>query len=459
VKKTLIKGGTVVTGDRAIGDLPKGDVLVEGDRIASVAPSIQAGDAAVIDATDKIVMPGLVQAHYHAWMTGLRSFGGNWSNPDYFKKMHGNIATKFSAEDIYLGTLIGALDQINSGSTTLFEWCHNNPTPAHSDRSIDALQESGIRAVFGHGTPKPDQEEGRATAKPKHYTEIPQDPAEVGRLRKGRLSSDDALVTMALAILGPDFGTEEVMLQDLKTARDFGLMSSAHVWNWPGKPRIAPNGYMGAIKAGLIGPDHNVVHFVYSTDEELKALADAGASFSSTPVCELMGNPVHSIGRILELGAKPSLGADNQTKVAGDMFSVMRYAIQSQRVFDQQAHPERPLDTSPRSSREAFEWATIEGAKMMGMEDKIGSLTPGKQADIVLLNANDIGIFPVHDPVNTIVFYCDRSSVDTVMIAGKIMKQAGKLTYPQAEIAKKQRQMTASLQGLVDRAKYVHEPA
>lgn len=457
--RTLIKGGTVVTGDPRIGDMARGDVLVEGNRILEVSAHIEAEGATVVDAANRIVMPGLVQAHFHTWMTALRSFGGNWTAPDYFKKMHGNIATRFSPEDIYLGTLIGALDQINSGTTTLFEWCHNNPTPRHSDRAIDALQESGIRAVFAHGTPKPDQEEGKKTERPRHYTEIPQDPVEVARLRKGRLSSDEAKVTMALAVLGPDFGTDEVFHQDLRTAREFGLVSSAHVWAWPSKPRVAPQGYKTVIEAGLIGPDHNVVHFVYSSDDEIKALADAGATFTSTPVCELMGNPKHSIGRVLALGHKPSLGADNQTKVAGDMFSVMRYAIQSQRVLEHQADPNRPDTATPRSSREAFEWATIEGARMMGMEHRIGSLTPGKQADLVLLKGDDLGIFPVYDPINTIVFYCDRSSVDSVMIAGEWVKRDGRLAYPPGEIARNQARMVESLNALIERAKYVHVPA
>lgn len=457
--RTLIKGGTLVTGDPKIGDFANGDVLIQDERIVEVAARIDAPHAAVVDAKNYIVMPGLVQAHYHTWMTGLRSFGGNWTAPDYFKKMHGNIATRFSPEDIYLGTLIGALDQINSGTTTLFEWCHNNPTPDHSDRAIDALLESGIRAVFAHGTPKPDQEEGKKSARPRHYTEIPQDPIEVVRLRKGRLASDEARVTMALAVLGPDFGTDEVFHQDLKTAREFGLVSSAHVWAWPNKPRVAPQGYRTVIEAGLIGPDHNVVHFVYSSDEELKALADAGARFTSTPVCELMGNPSHSIGRVLALGHKPSLGADNQTKVAGDMFSVMRYAIQSQRLLEHQADPTRPDTTSPRSSRDAFEWATIEGARMMGLERRIGSLTPGKQADLIMLRADDLGIFPVHDPVNTIVFYCDRSSVASVMIAGEWVKRDGRLVYASTEIARKQARMVESLNHLIEKANYVHAPA
>lgn len=450
--KILIKGGIVVTGDPRIGDLRGGDVLVEDDRITAVARNLNADDASIIDARNLIVMPGLVQAHYHTWQTGLRGFGGNWTTPEYFQKMHGGIAMQYSPEDIYLGTLIGALDQINSGSTCLFEWCHNNPTPEHSNRSIDALEESGIRAVFAHATPKPAQQEDK-----KHYSEIPQSRDEVARLRKGRLSSDDALVTMALGVLGPDFGTDAVFHQDLCLAREYGLISSAHVWNasW----RIAPEGYETVLQAGLIGPDHNVVHAVYCSDEELKGLVDAGASFTVTTTCELMGSPFHAIGRLDALGVKPSLGADNQTKVAGDMFSVMRHAIQSQRLFDHQHHLDRPPDVRPRSSREAFEWATIEGAKMMRLDHKIGSLSPGKQADITMLKADDLGVFPVHDPINTIVFYCDRSSVDMVLIAGKIMKKAGKLTYPADQISKKQEQMVASLQRLIDGANYVHETA
>ena len=457
--RTLIKGGMVVSGDPRIGDLPRGDVLVEDDRIAAIAPQIDLGgasDVTIVDASDRIVMPGLIQAHYHAWMTGLRSFGGNWTSPYYHKNMHGNIATRFTAEDVYLGTLMGALDQVNSGTTTLFDWCHNNPTPAHSDRAIDALQESGIRAVFAHGTTKPDQEPGKKTANARHFTEIPQDPAEVARIRK-RLASDDALVTMALAILGPDFSIDEVFCQDLRTAREFGLVSSAHVWAKPS--RVSPQGYRTAFRAGLLGPDHNAVHFVYSSDEELKMLADAGASFTATTVCELMGNPTHSISRILALGAKPSLGADNQTKVAGDMFSVMRHTIQSQRLLEHQNDPKRPESVAPRSSRDAFEWATLEGARMMRMENRIGSLTPGKQADIVLLRGDDLGVFPVHDPINTIVFYCDRSSVDSVMIGGRWAKQNGLLAYPRAEITLKQGQMRASLNGLIAKAQYVHQPA
>lgn len=450
--RILLKGGIVVTGDSAIGDFDQGDVLIEDDKIIAVDRAIEVEDAERIDVSRMMVIPGLVQAHYHTWQTGIRNFGSNWTTPQYFSKMHGNIATKFAADDIYYGTLIGALDQINCGSTTLFEWCHNNPTPEHSDRSIDALQESGIRAVFAHGTPKPDPKPGQ-----KHFSEIPQDRNEIARIRKGRLSSDDALVTMALAILGPDFGIDEVFHEDLKIAREFDLVTSAHVWNAPW--RIAPEGYETVLKAGLIGPKHNIVHAVYSSEEEIKGICDAGGSFTATTVCELMGNRLHAIDRFEKYGVKPSLGADNQTKVAGDMFSVMRHALQSQRVLDIDHNPDRTADTPPRPSREAFEWATIEGAKMMGMESKIGSLTPGKQADIVLLDAYDLAVFPVHDPINAIVYYCDRSSVDSVMIAGNWLKRDGVLTYPNAKIRQKQEVMLDRLRDLMSKADYIHEVA
>ncbi len=448
--KTLLKGGIIVTGDPDIGDFMSGDLLIDDERIIAVDREIKVDDAEVIDAENMIVMPGLVQAHLHTWQTGIRAFGSNWTTPQYFKKMHGSIATKYTAQDIYYGTIIGAFDQINSGTTALFEWCHNNPTPEHSDASIDALDESGIRAVFCHASAKPEQKEGEP-----HYSKVPMNRDEVSRLRNGRLASDDGLVTMALGILGPDFGTDAVFLEDLKLAREFGLVSSAHVWNasW----RVAPEGYENAFKAGLIGPDHNVVHAVYSSEEEIKGLVDAGATFTATTACELMGSYQHAIGRLSGMGVSISLGADNQTKIACDMFGVMRHAIQSQRLFDHQANPDRPADLSPRSAREAFEWGTIEGARMMGMEDEIGSLTPGKKADIVLLDGYDLGIFPVNDPVNTIVYYADRSSVDSVMIDGVFQKRNGELVYPASTRKQKQIDMVVSLQKIIDHANYTHE--
>src|SRR5690349_6737144 len=158
----LIRGATVITMDPKIEDLLRADILIAGERIAIVAPQIDAPSAEIIDGTGRIVMPGLINAHMHTWQTCLRGVAANWTLLEYFRQVHGGLATLFKPEDIYISNLAGALNQMNCGTTTLVDWCHNNPTPEHTDAAVDALERSGIRAAFFHGSPKPDPKPGQA---------------------------------------------------------------------------------------------------------------------------------------------------------------------------------------------------------------------------------------------------------------------------------------------------------
>ncbi len=157
--RTLIKGAAVITMD-ALGDLPQGDILVTGDTITDIAAVIHADDAQVVDATGCIIIPGLINAHMHTWQTALRGLASNWTLLEYFQKMHAGLATVFEPQDLHVAPLVGALNQINCGTTTVVDWCHNNRTPEHNDAAIAGLLESGIRAAFFHGTPKPDPKPG-----------------------------------------------------------------------------------------------------------------------------------------------------------------------------------------------------------------------------------------------------------------------------------------------------------
>jgi 5-methylthioadenosine/S-adenosylhomocysteine deaminase len=125
MKRVLICCGWLVTLDGKIGDFRNGELLYSGNRIEAVGRNLGATADEVIDATDKIVMPGLVNAHMHTWQTALRGIASEWMSPDYFKYVHGNMATLYKPEDNYLGNLIGALAQIDAGVTTLVDWCHN----------------------------------------------------------------------------------------------------------------------------------------------------------------------------------------------------------------------------------------------------------------------------------------------------------------------------------------------
>ena len=188
-------------------------------------------------------MPGLVNAHMHTWETALRGIGAEWLSADYFKHVHSNLATRYKPEDNYVANLMGALAQIDAGVTTLVDWCHNITTLEHAERAVDGLVDSGIRAVFAHGTAKPI---GLETGTP--FTQVPHPRERIEALRKGRLASDDGRVTLAMAILGPDWGAWEVVEHDIRMAREFGLVSSSHTRRR--EDCVVPDGYARMAREG-----------------------------------------------------------------------------------------------------------------------------------------------------------------------------------------------------------------
>lgn len=423
MKRTLIKSARILTMDDAIGDFTRADLLIEGDRITAIRPEIDAADAEIVDGRGRIVIPGLVNAHMHTWQTALRGFSANWTLPEYFRRMHAGLATVFRPDDIYIGTLVGALNQINCGTTTLVDWCHNNPTPAHSDAAVAALKHSGIRAAFFHGSPKPEAAPGQP-----HFSEIRHPRREVERFLAGELSNRNDRVTLGLAILGPHYATMDVAIHDFELAREFDLIASMHQGGGAAK---TPGGWARLIELGLVGPRVNIVHGNDLPDDLLRQLVDLGVTFSITPENEMnQGHGFPITGRLLKLGKRPSLGVDLESVLPGDMFSVGRVALSMQRALDNAASREAtgaiPAATTI-TTREALRWITIEGARMLGRESSIGSLTPGKKADLVVVNANDLNLWPVHDPVSTILMQSSIANIEAVMIDGIWRKRHGRL--------------------------------
>jgi 5-methylthioadenosine/S-adenosylhomocysteine deaminase len=421
--RTLIKGGSVVTMDSSIGDLAKGDVLIENDRIAAVAPNIAADDIEVVDASRMLLLPGLINGHLHTWQTGLRGLAADWTVAEYMQAMHRGLATLFRPEDIYIANLMGALNQINNGATTLVDWCHNNPTPDHTDAAVRGLDESGIRALFLHGSPKPDPKPGQ-----KHFSEVPMPRREVERLRKGRFASDDGLITFGLAILGPYYSTYEVTRADVQLAREFDLFASMHVGG--GKPKV-PDGFERLLDAGLIGDKFTIVHGNDIGPDLVGRMVDKGATFTVTAEIELQmgyGDPL--IGILHALDSPISIGTDVEPAVGSDLFTCMRITLQHERnrgimaaLAQTGSRPEKPSLTC----RDALSWVTTGAAKIAGLDHRVGSITPGKQADIVLLRADDMNLVPMRDTVGCVVMQAGTANVDTVMIAGRVVKQGGKL--------------------------------
>ena len=397
MSRTLIRNASILSMDPAVGDFAQADILIEGDRIAAIGPGLNAAADEVVDGTHRIVMPGMVNAHIHTWEFQLRGIGADWvGSRDYHANLHKKLATYYTARDVYLGNLLGALNQLRNGTTTIVDWCHILRDAEMTDAAIDALEESGIRAVFARGTVKPPEREG---AVPYYKQPFPRD--EIHRLRTGRLATDDGLVTLAMAILGPD---------------------------------------------------HNIGHGNCFDDTELKIVLDAGCTITATNLTEMLNYEQPAmLGRLVKHGATPSLGTDCDPYFNSSMLWVMRHAFLHQRELDNRSlHAEGKWPASTQHStltRDAIYWATMGGAKAFGLDGKTGSLAPGKQADLIMIDTRGMNIFPAHaggNPAHIVVMYAETSDIENVMVAGRFVKRDGRLVFDAGRLARLTDELLAS---------------
>ena len=409
--RTLIRGGTVLSLDPQIGDLTRGDVLVEGDRIVAVGPALSKGEVEVIDATDMIVMPGFVDSHRHIWEGLLRNIGTDVpleGRTSYISSVLHKLAPAFRPEDAYVGNLVSALGAIDAGITTLLDWSHIQGSPAHTDAVIQALNDSGLRAVFAYGFPWWGKWEERQ-------------PSWFVRAATEHFSTKDQKLTLALAAPGPEFTDFEVTRDHWKLARETDARITTHVG-------VGSYGQDGKVQefgeGGLLGPDTTYIHCTTLNDTEIQMIVDTGGTVSlASPVEMMMGHGMPPIQKFLDRGLRPSLSVDVETNVPGDMFNQMRSVLGLQRAI---ASTE---GKTPVAAREVLEYATVEGARANGLDAKVGTLTPGKQADLIMLRTDRINVTPLNDPATAVVTGMDTGNVDTVLIAGRVMKRHGRLLH------------------------------
>jgi cytosine/adenosine deaminase-related metal-dependent hydrolase len=426
--RVLLRGGTVLTLDDAVGDFARANVLVDGGKIAAVGPNVSGGGAQVVDCTGMVVTPGFVDTHRHMWQGLFRNSGPDDLLLDYLQGVLMGFALNLTPEEVYLGDLIAALSAINAGVTTILDWSHINTTPQHSDAAIAALKESRIRAVYGYG--------------PNFFHPNPPTnpyPNDVFRLRDRYFSTEDQLLTLTMATAGPQFGGVPFAVVEWNTAREVGARISSHVGvgsDGPGFVKqladaLAAGGHQG------LGPDTTYIHSCTLTDQELDLIAASGGYFSlAVPIEQQMGHGTPPIQRGLDRGIPISLSVDVETNMPSDMFTQMRAAFALQRGQKNEEHlfrfqiPDPGLEEHRAkllTTRDVLKLATIGGANANGLGSKTGTLTPGKQADLLLLDASAINVAPVANATGAVVLAMDTSNVDSVMVAGRFVKRNGKL--------------------------------
>lgn len=416
-QRSVLRGGIVVTADPDLRVLAPGDVLINGNMIESVAATVDAPDADVHDVSGHLVIPGFVDTHRHTWQSLVRGFAANWTLGQYLAGIHSGMSAHFRPEDTYVANLLGALEALDSGITMLLDWSHNLSTPDHADAAVQALRDTGMRAVFAHGGGAP--EWGAVPSKVPHSD-------DARRVRTEHFPTDDGLVTMAIALRGPQFTTHEVNRLDYRLAHELDLPITVHVGDgeWG---RYRPVQQLR--DAGLLRDRTTYVHCNTIADDELRMIADSGGSASVSPDVEMgMGHGWPATRRLLDVGIRPSLSIDVCCLNGGDMFATMRTLVGVQRAFDHERAQQHgsPLERLALSCQEVFEFATIEGARACGLDHRTGSLTPGKQADIVVLKPS-LATSPMNNPLGALVYQAHPGLVDTVFVAGRCRKRGGAL--------------------------------
>ncbi|MFB7658110.1 MULTISPECIES: amidohydrolase family protein [unclassified Streptomyces] len=450
-RRVLLRGGTVLTMDAQLGDFASGDVLIEGSRIVDVGHDLMSaasdGRAIVVEVNGTIVMPGMHDTHRHSWQGQFRRLLPDADVVEYNRVLHRLLAPVYRPEDMYAGNLLSALGAIECGITGIMDFSHNARSPEHSDASIEAWADAGIRAVY-------------APCAPLFGDWCHQWPEDLNRLREERFTSDDQLVTLRLGTLSQAVGQtlphsdERAQLDEkaLHFARELDIAVSVDGVAGPAASEQLER--LGA--AGLLGGDTTYIHCRDLTERAWQEIAGSGGTVSLAPSSGAQfGQPNSSspIQEVLDLGLRPALSLDVESCLFSDMFSQMRYLLNMQRTAAANG-PLKGRSDAPAAiaARDVLEFATVQGARANGLLAKCGTLSPGKEADVVIIRADTINTLPLNNAIGSVVLGTDSKSVDGVLIGGQVRKWGGELIGQ--ETARVRRLVTESRDHLLNVSGY-----
>jgi 5-methylthioadenosine/S-adenosylhomocysteine deaminase len=411
----LIRGAWVLSQDRAIGDHRCADILISDGKVAAVAPDLGDIDAEVIDGTDRIALPGFVDTHRHSWQSLIRHMSTDWTLPQYFSGVRGVLGNNFTPEDMYAANLIAMLDALDSGITTLVDWSHNNNTPEHADAAIQGVFDAGIRCVWACGNSNDEWVP---------VSGMPQS-RDVERIAKQWFSSADQLVTLALAPRGPQFATKDVTVHDFRLARELDIPVTVHVGDGAWGKSLP---VLWLEEQGFADARTTYVHCNMLREDEFEVIARTGGAISTAPELEMhMGHGRLATLRARDRGIPVSLSIDVCTSVGGDMFSAMRALLAGTRylVNISALDAGHAVDPLPLTATEVLSFATQGGAIAAWLGDKVGSITPGKAADVILVRTDVYGMQPLNYPAAAVIESGNPNLVDTVFVDGKLVKRDG----------------------------------
>ncbi|MFI4998337.1 MAG: amidohydrolase family protein [Reyranellales bacterium] len=414
-KRTIVRGAAVVTMDDALGDFSSADILIEDGAIAAVGPSLEAAGAEAIDGSGMIALPGIVDAHTCLWQTVLRGHV-----PDLWQGTYNTallpLRRRYCAEDNFNAAYVGSFEMLSYGTTTVVDYCHNIRAPGYAEASLEALKTTGIRHLFTYSF---------MSAHPDDF------PGSPSRFDDARAVYDRYHDPAGLTDIG--FGVDSIggagLEKQLAFARSLKAPSCIHV---------NETGTIDKLHAaGLLGPDLLVIHGNLITNSELELMAKARMPICFTPSADVQGTPADVVRRAADRGVEVVFGCDIPCSVASDTLGQLRIMFNVQGFLDgamersfstvigrrPPVRPGVPLLTP----RRLIETATIGAARVLGLDDRIGSLTPGKRADLVLIRKGPFGDSVARDACAHVLLQTSPREVDTVIVDGKVRMKGGVL--------------------------------
>jgi cytosine/adenosine deaminase-related metal-dependent hydrolase len=411
----VFRGGTVLTMDTSSTVFTDADVLVVGDRIEAVGPALEVpAGTREIDARGGIVMPGMIDTHRHMWQTAMRGYGADWTLTQYFVWYYLEHGKKFRPQDIAAGNRLAAIESLDAGVTTTVDWSHNLQTVEHGEAALDALRSVPGRFVLAYGN---------IQAGPWEWTA---DPAVRSFLERLRDAEDDRLgVQIAFDVTGDPAFPEKAAFE---VARELGLPVTTHAGVWGA---TSDTGIQQMYDGGFMTPETTYVHASTLTRDSYQRIAATGGSISVATESECSAGQGHApTEQVLQYGIPVSLSMDTSVWWSGDMFSAMRSTLNADRMSEHlTAHLAGDTITHLRlRAKDVVGWCTRGGAHTIGRDADLGSLEPGKKADVVLIKNDSSPVsFPLLNPFGHVAFQAQRGDVHTVVVDGRVVKSDGKL--------------------------------
>ncbi|GAB2901133.1 amidohydrolase family protein [Streptomyces mayteni] len=410
----VFRGGTVLPMDRARSVLADTDVLVVDDRIAAVGQELAVPEGTVeIDASDGVVMPGMIDTHRHMWQTAMRGYGADWTLTQYFVWYYLEHGKTFRPEDVHAGNLLAAVEALDAGVTTVVDWSHGLQTVDHADAAVDALRSVPGRFVLAYGN---------IQQAPAQWTSTPEFRDFVRRHGTG----DDMLgLQLAFDVTGDPAFPEKPAFE---MARELGVAVTTHAGVWGA---TNDDGIRLMHEHGFMTPETVYVHGSSLSADSYHRIAATGGSVSvSTESEQSAGQGYPTTWAIRSHGIPVSLSMDTSVWWSGDLFSAMRTTLGADRAREHlEAHAKGETVThSALRADQVVEWATLGGARALGRGHDLGSIEAGKKADLVLLKNDHSPVsFPMLNPYGHVAFQAQRGDVHTVVVNGRVVKHEHRL--------------------------------